>query len=138
MTAVFPVDDFIMPTDFMKRLEIEQRENWRGWVEVIPALHFRPKWRVKIIPPFCGAMVRFQVSHKDISVYLDVSDTLGCFGEPYWEIYPYEGDTYRCAMNETDELIRVIGECFKPPRSYFWSKKWEIFMQYLGLAKTPR
>lgn len=27
-----------------------------------------------------------------------------------WEIYPYDGDTYRYSMNEVDDLIKRIDE----------------------------
>ena len=96
--------------DYMRRVEIEEKEEWRKWVEEIPALRFKEDWNVKVIPPFAGAIARFMIE-KDgnyVSVYLDCYEKLGYFGEPYWEIYPYEYDTYRVAMNKTDELLAAI------------------------------
>lgn len=99
----------------ISRYQIESDERWTDWMRSIPSLKFLPEWEVKVIPPFGGAMARFRVSHgdKSISVYLDVYDCLGCMGEPYWEIYPYEGDTFRCLMNETEELIEAIDKALK-------------------------
>ena len=66
----------------------------------------------KIIPPFAGAIVRFMIDKGDkhVSVYLDCYDNLGCFGSPYWEIYPYEEDVYRTSMENVDDLMLRIGQ----------------------------
>ena len=98
------------------RYEIERKEDWRKWIEKIPSIKFPSKWEIKIIPPFGGAMVRFMVivSHnRSVSVYLDCYDNLGGVGEPYWEIYPYDGDIYRCKMDNVDELITAIKHSVK-------------------------
>lgn len=86
--------------------KVFESDKWRG---EIPYLQFPQEWKIKIVPPNM-AVVRFIVEHnnKRISVYLDCYDILGCVGEPYWEIYPYEEDTFRCLMNETDELLEAI------------------------------
>jgi len=109
---------------------------WDKWTNLIPELEFPPHWKVRIVPPTVGAIVRFRVASPkgDISVYMDGYGDLGHYGtreeggkdwvagvlqghelpdtdaEPYWEIYPIEGDTHRCALHATDELIRVIDE----------------------------
>jgi hypothetical protein len=99
----------------INRYEVEDSEEWRKWCEEIPELKFPTGWRVKIIPPFGGAIARFRVfkGKKDVSVYLDCYDRLGCFGEPYWEIYPYEEDVHRVPMKNVDELISAITESLK-------------------------
>jgi len=96
----------------MQRYDVESKENWREWVERIPNISFPADWRVKIIPPFGGALVRFLVikGEKRISVYLDVFERLGFYGGPYWEIYPYGTDVYRVSMENTEELIQKITE----------------------------
>lgn len=105
--------------DGLARCKVESKEKWMEWGIQIPALEFPPGWKIKITPPFAGAMVRFRVStaktkpNADVSVYLDVSDSLGCMGEPYWEVYPVEDDTERFLMNETDELIKCIAKALK-------------------------
>jgi len=102
-------------TDLMlQRFELEQSQNWRGWVDKMPAINFPSDWDIKLLPPFSGALVRFSASSGEstVSVYLDVFEELGFFGEPYWEIYPYEDDIYRCAMAKTGDLINAIGESF--------------------------
>jgi len=92
--------------------ELESLCEWRKWVREIPALGFPPEWKIRIIPPFLGALIRFVVVTEfgEISVYLDAYDNLGCMGmKPYWEIYPGEtGDPVRFMMNETVELIEGI------------------------------
>jgi hypothetical protein len=80
------------------------------WMREIPYIRFPSDWEVQVSPPFSGAVVRFRVKKgkSDISVYLDCYDNLGFMGRPYWEIYPYNDDTFRCAMNDTDGLIQAI------------------------------
>lgn len=94
-----------------KRFEIEQEESWREWCDQIPYLNFPEEWKIKIIPPFSGALIRFVVKYKEktVSVYLDVYQALG-IAENYWEIYPYKDDTYRCGIDETNKLISKINE----------------------------
>ena len=92
-----------------ERYNVEKREEWRRWCEEIPELQFPSTWNVRIIPPFGGAIVRFIINDK-ISVYLDCYDALGIMGKPYWEIYPHCDDTWRCPMNNTDDLIAHIDE----------------------------
>lgn len=101
--------------DFVSRCILEGNEKWREWVKEIPYIRFPSEWDVKIIPPFGGAMARFLIKTgtKEISVYLDCHGSLGAFETPYWEVYPYNDDTYRCHMNETDELIKAIGEALE-------------------------
>ena len=80
------------------------------WVSKIPALHFDRDWNVRIIPPFGGALARFQVRKGDnfASVYFDAYDRLGLEGHPYFELYPWENDVKRYSINEVDELIKDI------------------------------
>lgn len=98
------------------RCNIEADQDWRGWIGKIPAIQFDPGWKVQVIPPFAGALARFQVTvgDKTASVYLDGYEALGCFGEPYWEVYPVGDDVGRCAMAETDELLDLIRQSIAP------------------------
>jgi hypothetical protein len=105
-----------MERDRIKRYQVEEEYEFDRWVKEIPYLTFPADWGVKIIPPFNGAIVRFLVKkgNASASIYMDGYSELGCFGytapEPYWEIYPYEGDVYRVALQNTDELLKVIAE----------------------------
>ena len=92
--------------DYDTEMEIEK------WRKEIPYIKFHCDWEVKIIPPFAGATVRFKVKKDDaeVSIYLDCYDTLGCVGKPYWEVYPYEEDTYRCLMDDTEKLLEAISK----------------------------
>lgn len=86
---------------------------WDKWIRQIPKLQFEPDWNVTIIPPFCGAIVRFYIEkgNNRVSVYLDCYDVLGYFGSPYWEIYPdVAGDNARFAIGETTQLLDAIRE----------------------------
>jgi hypothetical protein len=95
----------------IQRSEMERREEWREWVDRIPYLKFHAAWEVRPIPPFSGAVARFQVKQGEavVSVYLDCYEKLGFFGgEPYWELYPYDDDVHRVGINESDALISAI------------------------------
>jgi hypothetical protein len=91
---------------------VENIQEYRKWADKIPAIKFPSDWCVQIIPPYGGAIVRFTVQRygckNKVSVYLDCYDRLGYVGRPYWELYPYKGDTYRCAMEDIDELLDII------------------------------
>ena len=94
----------------LARLHVEQVEGWRASCADIPALSFPKGWSIQIIPPFSGATVRFRarLGKRQASVYLDCHYALGCVGHPYWEVYPYKGDTGRCAMADTKTLMRML------------------------------
>ena len=91
---------------------IEEEMEYDRWYKEIPFIKFPASWEVKIIPPFRGAVVRFRVRNargKEISVYLDCYDTLGCYGSPYWEIFPAaDNDIARYAMNDIDGLLKGL------------------------------
>lgn len=102
----------------LERFKVEKYEEWRDLVDKIPPIKFPRNWYVRMSPPFSGAIVRFRVSREadgknDVSVYLDWYERLGFYGEPYWEVYPYKGDVYRCKLNETDKLIKAIKRSLK-------------------------
>jgi len=101
--------------DTMKRFDVEREEEWMKWVKKIPFINFDSDWDVQPIPAFGGAMVRFRVQCGDLilSVYLDCYDRLGCYGEPYWEVYPHNSDIIRIAMGNTEALLEAIRESFK-------------------------
>jgi len=80
------------------------------WVNEIPFIKFKKEWEVKIIPPLRGATVRFLVKllDREVSVYLDCHNRLASMENPYWEIYPYDNDIFRCDMNDTESLLKAI------------------------------
>ena len=92
------------------RCKIERHEQWREWIDKIPKLSFPERWLVQVIPPFAGAMARFQVFHGEgrVSVYLDCYERLGYFGGPYWEVYPVDGDVGRVAIDDAAGLLELI------------------------------
>lgn len=98
---------------YLVRFKIEQQDQWRESIEKIPFIRFPADWQVQVIPPYGGAMARFRVklpSGEDKSVYLDFYDRLGYMQQPYWEVYPYQGDVGRALLNETDLLLEMIGD----------------------------
>jgi hypothetical protein len=76
----------------------------------MPFLRFRPEWEVRVIWPFGGAAARFLVrkGEASVSVYADFDDSLGCYGAPYWEIYPHTDDTWRGPLADGEGLIEAI------------------------------
>ena len=97
------------------RYDVERAEDWRGCCNKIPFIKFPANWKVKMIPPFAGAIARFLVelpgSPKLVkSIYLDFYDNLGCHGTPYWEVHPYRGDCGRCDLDDTKKLIKMIAD----------------------------
>ena len=85
---------------------------YRKWTSKIPRVRFDPEWDVRAVPPFSGALVRYQVRHDGafVSIYLDGDQSLGCWDGPYWEVHPYDGDVWRCDLDETDALVGAIRE----------------------------
>jgi len=101
--------------DLLSRIKLESSMEYTRWVQEIPFIDFPTDWNVKIIPPYGGAVVRFLIEKDSnrISVYLDCYDQLGCYGSPYWEVYPHFEDVFRCDMNDTDSLLKAITESLK-------------------------
>ena len=113
----------------LKRYHVESEQDWKGEIVRIPWLHFRGDWQVRIIPPYADAEIRFQVilpSGTLKSIYMDSRHSLGMWGDlatcqPYWEVYPYQGDVGRCALEDTIMLMEMIqdetdGEADERPR----------------------
>ena len=90
--------------------EYEEMMEHRKWMKEIPYIQFPSDWNVQITPPFAGAVVRFRVqkNNAEVSVYLDCYDRLGCYGSPYWEVYPHEEDVFRCDISDTESLLNAI------------------------------
>lgn len=90
--------------------ECERVFEWDKWAKQIPFIEFPEGWKIKVIPPFAGAVCRFRVSagRFEFSVYLDCYDLLGCYGSPYWEVYEINGDVFRCGIDDFDEAIEAI------------------------------
>lgn len=102
--------------DTIARAELENGENWNDILKEVPILNFDKEWDIQIIPPFGGAVARFRVfknGEQVCSVYLDWYERLAIFGEPYYELYPYEEDVRRYSLRETDELIEDIRKIYK-------------------------
>ncbi len=104
----------------VQRYDVEHNQKWGEEIEHIPYLQFQSEWKVKVIPPFGDAVVRFQVQLPCgtlKSIYLDSRGSLGSFGypneEPYWEVYPYYGDVGRCARADTEQLLSMIANTEK-------------------------
>ncbi len=91
--------------------DYDRAQEHMKWLKEIPFIKFPDGWEIKMSPPFHGAIVRFRVKKSetvDVSIYLDCYDYIGSFGEPYWEVYRYDGDVGRCKMNDTGKLIEMI------------------------------
>lgn len=102
----FDADD-LLPYRLAEKFE------YRKWAKEIPWMNFPAHWKIKIVPPFGAAIVRFRVTtdklkNNDISVYLDCYDKLAYMNRPYWEAYSIDGDTGRFFLDETDDLLAAI------------------------------
>lgn len=102
-----------------RRYEVEQAQRWQDEVARLPWIQFPSDWKVKVIPPYGDAVVRFLVTlpdGKEKSVYHDSRASLGLyFGDgdeliPYWEVYPVNGDIGRCGTDEVELLLEMIAE----------------------------
>lgn len=110
---------------FEKQMTLEERLSqsayetkfeYEKWMEAIPDITFPGDWKVKIIPPFGGALIRFRVKkgERKVSVYFDAYDQLGVMGVPYWEIYPNAyGDTERYLMDDVEGLVEGINDALE-------------------------
>lgn len=93
------------------------RSDHKEWTNKIPFIEWPVGFKVKAVPPFAGAVIRYFIVNTkgaEVSIYLDCYDCLGYFGEPYWEIYPAPNEsTERFSMNDIDEMIEAVGrvEC---------------------------
>lgn len=105
--------------NYIQRVTLEADQKWIEECEHIPFIQFPADWKVQVIPPFGDAAIRFRVllpSGKKKSVYLDVRSSLGYFGAdvnvptPYWEVYPYRGDTARCHRENVELLLSYIAD----------------------------
>ena len=75
------------------QLLIEREREYDRWYKEIPYIRFRVR----------------NTRGKEISVCLDCYDTLGCYGSPYWEIFPAaDNDIARYAMNDIDGLLKGL------------------------------
>jgi hypothetical protein len=86
---------------------------WDKWVRDLPFLEFPSHWRVKIVPPYFGAIIRFYVDDKRggcVSVYLDGCNHLGYGPHPYWEAYAIDGGAKRFLVGEVEVLFSAINE----------------------------
>lgn len=104
-----------MDTELFARYKIEHQEKWREWCDKMPQLQFDSDWNVRIIPPFAGALTRFNITKGDkgVSVYFDAYSSLGWMYDendkpiPYFEVYN-NFSTQRYYLNETDKMMADI------------------------------
>jgi len=102
-----------------RRYDVEQAQRWQDEVARLPWIQFPADWKVKVIPPFGDAVVRFLVTlpdGKEKSVYHDSRASLGEYFDdmdeliPYWKVYPVNGDIGRCGTDEVELLLEMIAE----------------------------
>ncbi len=109
------------PTPLSEALTIvETTLEYKKWMFDAPYIMFPASWRVQIIPPFGGAIVRFCVQDgrdQMISVFLDGYGKLcgTSNAKPYWEIHPgLDGElpSRFFDIHDTDKLICGIKTAF--------------------------
>lgn len=103
----------MLPPDLTEKYGRDAK--YREWMGQMPVIHFPPSWGIIMTPPFGGAAARFQVRKglARVSVYADFDQSLGCMDEPYWEVYPYDDDTYRCPIDDVAGLMAAISESIR-------------------------
>ena len=101
--------------NLLSRCNLERVEKWRDWIDKLPTIPLDTSiCRIKVIPPFGGALIRFRVYPMDtdeisVSVYLDVNQSLGIWDGPYWEIYPAtNNDTKRFELEDVEHMCKEI------------------------------
>jgi len=107
----------------MERSQIERDEKWNDYYKAMPFIPILKDWEIKVLPPFGGALMRFQLQkgEKHFSIYFDANDYLGSVGKPYWEAYPiriededeengFYGEAKRYYENKFREMIKDIYE----------------------------
>lgn len=106
--------------------KVDHIQEYHKWIQEIPYFRIPEDCEIKILPPYGGTIVRFIIRRINrenyVSIYLDCYGTLGSVDKPYWEIYPYQEDTYRCYLNETDKLINAIEYALGNKRKYLNKK----------------
>jgi len=104
------------------KIPVEIENFWREWAPKIPFIQFPADWKVAIMPSFNGALIRYCVkksASKLVCVYLTVDDSLG----PHWGVFSYDedddfdGEIERCAMDNINELLRLIDQAGKEAAS---------------------
>jgi len=109
--------------DQLSRHKIEKEEKWDEYNTAMPFIPVLEDWEIRILPPFGGALMRFQLQKgkRHFSIYFDATGALGIMTSPYWEVYPMilkevdeNGnpieDTMRYYQNEFREMIKDIYE----------------------------
>lgn len=110
------MDVFERETLRRTRYNIEEQQDWRCEIDRLPWIQFPSSWKVKVIPPYGDAVVRFHVklpNGAEKSVYCDSRNSLGFYTNPptpYWEVYPYNDDVGRCAVDDVAGLLEMIRE----------------------------
>lgn len=112
-----------MLADYTARRAIEIAEDWTTWATRIPTFAIPEGVQVKLQPPYMCAMVRvhLEANGRSASIYLDVSDTLGTMGEPYWELFD-GGECHRFLMGEVSELEQCIRETLGSDALNTWAR----------------
>ena len=95
--------------------KMEEFQEYQKWQKELPYLHFEKEWNVKIIPPFCGAIIRFYIEYngKYASVYFDGYSELGFLYDdnhapiPYFEFYDGD-DIHRYCLSESEQMMKDI------------------------------
>ena len=96
--------DLMIPYEYDRYMETREK------LDIIPFIKFPEDWEIQVIPPFGGATVRFRVRKGKaiVSIFLDCYEKLAVMGAPYWEVYPHDGDIFRCEMNSIHKLLLAI------------------------------
>jgi hypothetical protein len=87
----------------------------KDFINDFPWINFPKEWKIKMVPPFAEATVRFYVELPNgviKSVYFDKDGKLGAYYN-YWEVFQIEPRDdnrapKRCDKNDITKLLKII------------------------------
>lgn len=90
------------------RIHIEDAEAWHWWADQMPPLQFPAHWRLTIMPPYGGTLLRFNIASGDRLVSVTLAVSRDFEGGAFWEVDTIIGDAYRCALLDTAKLMATL------------------------------
>lgn len=104
--------------------ELEKGLEYKRWMKELPFMEIPAGFKIKVVPPFHGAVVRFWIQkvgsvdmQDSVSVYFDSANVLGWMEHPYWEAYPIDGECQRYFVGEEEKMIAdIVKELNREPR----------------------
>lgn len=95
--------------------QLEDALDYGRWMRELPFMEIPAGFKIKVVPPWHGAVVRFWIQKADavdmekcISVYFDSRNVLGSMDQPYYEAYSIDDECQRYFVGEEDKMMADI------------------------------